>query len=62
MQAETRDVRVLVLTGYGLNCEVETAAGFSRAGATVVSTHLHDVLERANAKDVLAEYNSFARV
>jgi phosphoribosylformylglycinamidine synthase subunit PurQ / glutaminase len=62
MGVETRDVRVLVLTGYGLNCEVETAAGFSRAGATVVSTHLHDVLERANGKDVLAGYHILAFV
>jgi len=62
MLAETRDVRVLVLTGYGLNCEVETAAGFSRAGATVVSAHLHDVLESANAKDALAGYHILAFV
>lgn len=62
MGIETRDVRVLVLTGYGLNCEVETAAGFSRAGATVVSKHLNDVLERANAKDVLAGYHILAFV
>lgn len=57
-----RDVRILVLTGYGLNCEVETAAGFSRAGATVVSAHLHDVLDKANDKDVLAGYHILAFV
>lgn len=62
MGVETRDVRVLVLTGYGLNCEVETAAGFSRAGATVKSTHLHDVLDRAGEKDVFSGYHILAFV
>jgi phosphoribosylformylglycinamidine (FGAM) synthase-like amidotransferase family enzyme len=62
MGVETRDVRVLVLTGYGLNCEVETAAGFSRAGATVVSAHLHDVLEKASGKDALSGYHILAFV
>ena len=50
------DVRVLVLTGYGLNCEAETAAGFSRAGAAVDTIHLGDVLERGG-KAALAGYN-----
>lgn len=63
MATETRrDVRVLVLTGYGLNCEVETAAGFSRAGATVTSAHLHDVLDKAHEKDVLVGYHILAFV
>lgn len=62
MKTETRDVRVLVLTGYGLNCEVETAAGFSRAGATVVSRHLHDVLDEAPTKDALSGYQILAFV
>lgn len=62
MGVETRDVRVLVLKGYGLNCEVETAAGFSRAGATVVSKHLHDVLDHAGARDALAGYHILAFV
>lgn len=62
MAIESRDVRVLVLTGYGLNCEVETAAGFSRAGATVVSMHLHDVLEKASAQDALAGFHILAFV
>ncbi len=39
------EVRVLVLTGYGLNCEVETAAGFRMAGARVDMVHVGDVLE-----------------
>lgn len=62
MDSETRNVRVLVLTGYGLNCEVETAAGFRRAGATVELAHLHDVLERSNTKDALAGFHVLAFV
>lgn len=62
MATEARDVRVLVLTGYGLNCEVETAAGFSRAGASVESRHLHDVLERSDGQDVLSGYHILAFV
>jgi phosphoribosylformylglycinamidine synthase len=41
-----RDVRVLVLTGYGLNCEHETAAGFRMVGASVSLMHAGDVLQR----------------
>ena len=42
------DVRVLVLTGYGLNCEAETTAGFRMAGATVDNVHVGDALERGD--------------
>lgn len=62
MAIEKRDVRVLVLTGYGLNCEVETAAGFSRAGAKVESKHLQDMLEKVNTKDLFADYQILAFV
>lgn len=62
MGVEARDVRVLVLTGYGLNCEAETAAGFSRAGATVVSTHLHDMLDRAGERDIISGHHILAFV
>lgn len=44
-----RDVRVLVMCGYGLNCEAETAAGFRRVGATVDVMHVGDVIERGDA-------------
>ncbi len=43
------DVRVLVPTGYGLNCEAETVAGFRAAGAHVESVHMGDLLERGAA-------------
>jgi len=39
------DVRVLILTGLGLNCEVETEAGFRLAGASPRRVHLLDLLE-----------------
>lgn len=53
------DVRVLVLTGYGLNCEAETTSGFLRAGASVDTIHLGDVLERGGAA-ALAGYDILA--
>lgn len=40
-----QDVRVLVLSGYGLNCEAETAAGFRMAGADAQIRHVADVLD-----------------
>lgn len=38
-------VRALVLTGYGINCEVEMAHGFRLAGAEPTIAHLADVLD-----------------
>lgn len=40
-----RDVRALVPTGYGLNCEAETGAALRRLGVQVVQRHVADVLE-----------------
>jgi phosphoribosylformylglycinamidine synthase len=46
-QAKARKgVRVLILTGLGLNCEAETEAGFRMVGASTESVHLLDVLDR----------------
>jgi len=42
-------VRVLVLSGYGLNCEAETAAGFRRVGARADIVHTGAVIERGAA-------------
>ena len=39
------EVRVLVLRGLGLNCEVETAAAFRAVGAQVELVHLLDLLD-----------------
>ena len=59
------EVRVLILTGLGLNCEAETEAGFRLAGATTQRVHLLDLLEadtrlRIADFDVLAFIGGFA--
>lgn len=36
---------VLILTGYGLNCEAESRAAWERAGARVTLLHLNDLFE-----------------
>lgn len=41
-------VRVLVMTGYGLNCEAETAAGFATLGCKVELRHVGDLLDRTD--------------
>ena len=40
------DVRALIITGFGLNCEAETARAFSLAGAVAEQVHLNDLLLR----------------
>lgn len=37
--------RALVLTGFGINCEEETAAAFRLAGAEAAIVHLNDLLD-----------------
>jgi len=54
-----RAVRVLILTGLGLNCERETTTAFRMAGATPERVHLLDVLEGAAAPR-LADYSIIA--
>lgn len=39
------DVGVLVFSGYGLNCEAETAAGFEMLGARPHVRHFSDVID-----------------
>ncbi len=55
-----RNVRVLILTGLGLNCEVETEAAFRLAGATPERVHLLDALEGGRVR--LADYRILAFV
>ncbi|MEM9460104.1 MAG: phosphoribosylformylglycinamidine synthase subunit PurQ [Myxococcota bacterium] len=43
------EVQALVLTGYGLNCEAETAAGLRMAGARARVIHVGDLLEDGGA-------------
>lgn len=58
-------VRVLILTGLGLNCEAETAAAFSMVGASPEQVHLLDIMDRRDDRklsdyDVLAFVGGFA--
>ena len=57
-RGRARDLRVLVLTGYGLNCEAETAAGFRWLGAQADLRHVADVLD--GGADVLRPYGLLA--
>ena len=36
---------VLVLTGYGLNCDYETAYAFELAGAKAVKVHINSLID-----------------
>ena len=54
---ERSQVKVLVITGVGLNCEKETAAAFASCGATAEQVHLNDLL---NGKHSLKEYHILA--
>ncbi len=40
-----KKVKVLVITGFGLNCEKETVAAFNYAGADAEQIHLNDLLK-----------------
>jgi phosphoribosylformylglycinamidine synthase len=42
--------RVLVISGLGLNCEAETEAAFTLAGARPETVHLLDLLDRSRGK------------
>lgn len=51
------DVKALILTGYGINCEAETAQAFGRAGAAATRIHLNDLLE---TPEYLRDHHIFA--
>lgn len=53
------DVKVLVITGFGLNCENETAAAFNYCGATAEKVHLNDILD---GKRQLSEFHILALI
>jgi phosphoribosylformylglycinamidine synthase len=40
----TSEIKALVLTGYGLNCDAETAHACELAGARAVCVHINDVI------------------
>ena len=51
------DVKALVITGFGLNCERETSAAFKLAGATPEQVHLNDLI---SGKRTLKEFHILA--
>jgi phosphoribosylformylglycinamidine synthase len=53
------EVRVLILTGLGLNCEAETEAAFRMVGARPERVHLLDMLE-GNGAPRLADHQVLA--
>ncbi len=57
------NVRALVLTGFGINCDLETETALRRAGADAQRVHLNDVIERPellNASCILAVPGGFS--
>ncbi len=44
-------VKVLIITGFGLNCEKETAHAFEQTGAEPIQIHLNDLLESKRSLD-----------
>jgi len=57
------DVRALVITGFGLNCEAETSHAFTLAGAAPEPVHLNDLLDGRRSLDefhVLAFIGGFS--
>ena len=51
------DVKVLIITGFGLNCEKETTAAFKMCGASPEMVHLNDLLA---GKRNLSEFHILA--
>jgi len=45
------DVRALIITGFGLNCEAETSRAFELAGAIAEQVHLNDLLDGRRTLD-----------
>jgi phosphoribosylformylglycinamidine synthase len=42
----TSNINVLIITGYGLNCEAESATAWEMAGARAERIHLNDLIAR----------------
>ena len=51
---KTKKTKVLVFSGYGLNCEEEAAYGFTLAGADAKIVHINDVID---GKEKLEKYH-----
>ena len=50
-------VKALVLTGYGINCDIETAFAFKAAGGTAKRVHINDIIKN---HDILKDYQILA--
>jgi phosphoribosylformylglycinamidine synthase I len=44
---DMKKVKALVLTGYGLNCDIETAYAFERVGAEASRVHINSLIDRS---------------
>ncbi|MBM3290072.1 MAG: phosphoribosylformylglycinamidine synthase subunit PurQ [Candidatus Hydrogenedentes bacterium] len=53
----SKKIRALVLTGYGINCDYETADAFARAGAAPDRVHLNDAIAKPS---MLKDYKILA--
>lgn len=56
-------IQTLVLTGYGINCDRETANAFERAGSQATRVHLNDLIENTvqlNSAHILAVPGGFS--
>ena len=51
------NVKTLVITGFGLNCEIETKAAFDFCGASTDMIHLNDIL---SDKSIFKKYHIIA--
>jgi len=51
---KSKNVRALIITGFGLNCERETSAAFEYCGAKAEKIHLNDIL---NGKSSLHDFH-----
>ncbi len=54
---DVAEIRVLVPTGYGLNCEAETSAAFELLGARVEQIHVGDLVELAGHPERLSGFS-----
>ncbi|MCF7855298.1 MAG: phosphoribosylformylglycinamidine synthase subunit PurQ, partial [Candidatus Pacebacteria bacterium] len=51
MSTDLSTVNALIITGFGLNCEKETACAFRTAGAAPEQVHLNDIISGERSLD-----------
>lgn len=52
--------KILVITGYGINCEEETAKCFNWSGGDAEIVHINDLIENSSNSKKLANYQIIA--